>query len=95
MDGYSSQNIFLFHGNGRQWTGPFPDTLISGNTILMLDRETGNLLNTWGANYFIVPQGLTVDRENNVYVTDVGLHQIFKFSHEGKLFSKLDESKYP
>ena len=42
-----------------------------------------------------MPHGLTVDKDNNVWVTDVGLHQIFKFSHEGKLLMKLGEAKIP
>ncbi|MEJ7675025.1 MAG: hypothetical protein WKF59_20570 [Chitinophagaceae bacterium] len=91
----TSQNIFLFHRTGRQWTEPFPDSLISLNTILMLDRETGNVMNSWGANLFIMPHGLTVDKENNVWVTDVALHQIFKFSHDGKLLMKLGVAKIP
>ena len=91
----TNQNIFLFHRTGRHWTEPFPDSLISANTILMLDRETGKVLNSWGANLFIMPHGLTVDKENNVWVTDVALHQIFKFSHEGKLLMKLGVAKTP
>ena len=91
----TSQNIFLFHRTGRQWTEPFPDSFISANTILMLDRETGKILNSWGANFFIMPHGLTVDKENNVWVTDVALHQIFKFNHQGKLLMKLGVAKTP
>ncbi len=59
----NSQNIFLFHRTGRQWTDPFPDSLISSNTILMLDREKGKILNSWGANLFIMPHGLAVEGE--------------------------------
>jgi DNA-binding beta-propeller fold protein YncE len=91
----TSQNIFLFHRNGRQWTEPFPDSLISSTTILMLDRETGKMLNSWGANLFIMPHGLTVDKDNNVWVTDVALQQVFKFSHDGKLLMKLGVAKIP
>lgn len=91
----TSQNIFLFHRNGRQWTEPFPDSLISSNTILMLGRQTGKMINSWGANLFIMPHGLTVDKDNNVWVTDVALHQIFKLSHDGKLLMKLGVAKIP
>jgi peptidylamidoglycolate lyase len=91
----TSGNIFVFHRTGRTWTEPFPDSLISMNTVLMLDKETGKILNSWGANYFIMPHGLTVDKDNNVWLTDVGLHQIFKFSHEGKLLMKLGVAKTP
>jgi peptidylamidoglycolate lyase len=91
----TSQNIFLFHRTGRQWEEPFPDSLISSNTILMLDKETGEILNSWGANLFIMPHGLTVDKENNVWVTDVALHQVFKFNHDGILQFKLGIAKTP
>lgn len=91
----TSGNIFVFHRTGRTWTEPFPDSLISLNTVLMLDKETGKILNSWGANYFIMPHGLTVDNDNNVWLTDVGLHQIFKFTHDGKLLMRLGVAKTP
>ena len=88
-------HIFVFQRTGRRWIEPFPDSLISQNTILELDNETGKIINSWGANYFIMPHGLTVDKYNNIWVTDVGLHQVFKFSHEGKLLMKLGTAKEP
>jgi peptidylamidoglycolate lyase len=42
-----------------------------------------------------MPHGLTVDKQNNIWLTDVGLHQIFKFSHDGKLLMKLGVAKVP
>ena len=91
----TSQNIFIFQRAEREWPliGPMPDTYISSKTILMLDRENGEILNSWGDNLFIMPHGLTVDRNNNIWVTDVGLHQVFKFSHDGKLLIKIGEAK--
>jgi|SRR5664279_432747 len=94
----TSQNIFVFHRPGRRWKlleEEFPDSLISSNTILMIDRNSGKIKNSWGANLFIMPHGLTVDGHNNVWVTDVGLHQVFKFSHEGLLLMKLGVAKIP
>jgi peptidylamidoglycolate lyase len=88
-------HLFVFHRAGRKWTEPFPDSLISNNTILELDNETGKIINAWGANYFIMPHGLTADKENNVWVTDVGLHQVFKFDHDGNLLMKLGVAKMP
>lgn len=84
----SDQHIFVFSRGDRKWTEPFPESLISSNTILELDRNTGKIMNSWGANVFIMPHGLTVDKQNNVWVTDVGLHQVFKFTHDGKLLMK-------
>ncbi|MDE3235284.1 MAG: SMP-30/gluconolactonase/LRE family protein [Bacteroidota bacterium] len=88
-------HIFIFQRTGRKWTNPFPDSLISQNTVFELDPQTGKVIHSWGANYFIMPHGLTVDKDNNVWLTDVGLHQIFKFSHDGKLLMKLGVAKVP
>ena len=91
----TNQNIFVFIRAGRPWIDPIPDSFISAKTILMLDRKSGKILNSWGANLFIMPHGLTVDKDNNIWVTDVGLHQVFKFTHEGKLLMKLGTEKVP
>ncbi len=93
----SNQHIFIFHRGNRQWPllGNMPSTYIQENTILLIDGQSGTIINSWGSNLFIMPHGLTVDKENNVWVTDVGLHQVFKFSHEGKLLLKIGEAKVP
>jgi len=93
----SNQNIFVFHRGDRDWplVGSMPGSYIKSKTILMLERISGKILNRWGDNIFIMPHGLTVDANNNIWVTDVGLHQVFKFTHEGKLLMKLGEAKVP
>jgi peptidylamidoglycolate lyase len=40
-----------------------------------------------------VPHGITVDRENNVWLTDVGLQQVFKFTHDGRRLLTLGEPR--
>ena len=90
-----NQNVVFFQRTDRKWTGPFPDSLISSNTIFIVDKETGKILNSWGANLFIMPHGLTVDNDNNIWVTDVALQQAFKFSHEGQLLMKLGVARTP
>ena len=90
-----NQNVVFFQRTDRKWTGPFPDSLISSNTIFIVDKETGKILYSWGANLFIMPHGLTVDNDNNIWVTDVALQQVFKFSHEGQLLMKLGVAKTP
>src|SRR5829696_7574737 len=70
-----------------------PDKPIQNKTILIFDKDKGKLMDSWGDNLFIMPHGLTVDKDNNIWVTDVGLHQVFKFSHNGKLLMKLGEAK--
>ena len=61
----------------------------------MLDGATGKLLSTWGENRFIMPHGLSVDHQGNLWLTDVGLHQVFKFTPEGKLLLTLGERAVP
>jgi peptidylamidoglycolate lyase len=91
----TSQNIFVFHRADRSWplSNIMPDNFIASKTILVLDRETGKIIDSWGEHFFIMPHGLKVDKQNNVWVTDVGLHQVFKFTHEGKLLLKIGEAK--
>ncbi|XP_035435634.2 peptidyl-alpha-hydroxyglycine alpha-amidating lyase 2-like [Spodoptera frugiperda] len=49
------------------------------DTILVLDPHTGSVLHSWGAYAFYMPHGLTVDHHDNVWVTDVAKHQVFKY----------------
>lgn len=88
-------NLVVFHRAERNWPllGAMPDSPIQRKTIIILDKETGRVINSWGGQLFIMPHGLTVDRDNNIWVTDVGLHQVFKFSYEGKLLLKIGEAK--
>jgi peptidylamidoglycolate lyase len=42
-----------------------------------------------------VSHGLTVDSQDNVWVTDTGLHQVFKFSHNGELLMTVGAKGVP
>ncbi len=88
----SHDHVFVFHRAGREWSDPFPATPIADPTIMVWDATTGELLARWGENRFIMPHGLSVDTEDNIWVTDVGLHQVLKFSHEGKLLLTVGEA---
>lgn len=89
-----NHKIYVFHRASRKWPfiGAMPKTYIKEKTILEIDNESGKILNSWGDNIFIMPHGLTVDSENNIWVTDVGLNQVFKFNQAGKLLIKLGEA---
>lgn len=88
----SDNNIVVFHRAGRPWQYPPPENKIEKNTILTLDNETGEILKNWGADLFLMPHGLEVDHENNIWVTDVGLQQILKFNSDGELLMTLGEA---
>lgn len=94
--GVDAQNrVFVFHRSGRVWTKPFPKDPIAAPTVSVFEGATGRLLSTWGASRFIMPHGLTVDRAGNLWLTDVGLHQVFKCSPSGEVLLTLGEAGVP
>jgi len=85
-------NAVIFHRGDRTWTGqtfnldntygldrnvPIPQA-----TILTVN-SSGHIINSWGQGQFFLPHMITVDKQNNVWVTDVALHQVFKFGPYG------------
>lgn len=66
--------IYLFH------RGEHP--------ILCFDRD-GKFLRSWGDDLIKTAHGLRVDRDDNVWVTDVGAHRVFRFDPSGKLLMAL------
>lgn len=91
----SRNNVFVFHRAGREWTESFPSEPISVSTIEVFDGTSGMLLASWGKDFFIMPHGLTIDESDNVWVTDVGRHQVFKFTHDGRLLLTLGTAGVP
>ena len=72
-------NTFVFRNDVYQLDRNNP---IKQNTILTLDGN-GGIQNEWGSDLFFMPHHLTIDAQNNVWVTDVALHQVFKFPPYG------------
>lgn len=89
----SHGNVFVFHRAGRTW--PDSDVLeltpIAPPTIDVFDGRSGALSTRWGANLFAMPHGLTIDDHDNVWLTDVALQQVYKYSHDGHLLLTLGE----
>lgn len=87
-------NVLVFHRGDHVWDGqtfslnnvylPIKKGPIAENTIIAFDRKTGTISYEWGSGMFFMPHGLTVDAEDNVWVTDVGLHQIMKFAPDNQ-----------
>ncbi|EFN62923.1 Peptidyl-alpha-hydroxyglycine alpha-amidating lyase 1 [Camponotus floridanus] len=86
MDPYG--NVAIFHRGNRIWG---PDTFdnenkfnpkngpIMQNTIILLDKS-GKVILEFGKNMFYLPHGLTIDQSGNYWITDVAMHQVFKFN---------------
>ena len=91
----SNQNLVVFHRGSRSWQTPMPKDKIKENTIIEIDNSSGEIINAWGANMFIMPHGLEIDNENNVWITDVGLHQVIKYDSNGKELMVLGKEFEP
>jgi len=85
-------HVFIFHRPGRGFDTAATEKL-HDPTVLEIDAESGTLLHAWGADMFLVPHGITIDGSNHVFLTDVGLQQVFEFSHDGRLMLALGEPR--
>ena len=68
--------------------------------IFKFDRNTGEILQNFGAGIFVTPHGIHVDDEGNIWVTDFAGngekgHQVHKFSPEGELLMSLGIAGQP
>ncbi|XP_057305603.1 peptidyl-glycine alpha-amidating monooxygenase-like [Hydractinia symbiolongicarpus] len=87
--------VFIFHRGRRVWGGDTFDvrnnirkkyrTPIRERTIIWINRKTGDLIGAGGERMFCMPHGITLDSEGNIWVTDVGAHQVFKLSPKLKI----------
>ncbi|KAL0105963.1 hypothetical protein PUN28_015995 [Cardiocondyla obscurior] len=87
-------NVVIFHRGDRTWNyGTFNDNAeyqenyrgpIRDNTVLTLNPKTGEVVHGWGNQTFYLPHGIHIDPYGNVWLTDIALHQVFKFSASGE-----------
>uniref|UniRef100_A0A6G1SD08 peptidylamidoglycolate lyase n=1 Tax=Aceria tosichella TaxID=561515 RepID=A0A6G1SD08_9ACAR len=93
-------NVIIFHRGSHRWgpstfdandvyvnkdTNPIPE-----ETVVTIDPTQKKVIRAWGSKMFYMPHGLSLDLEgNNLWLTDVAMHQVFKFSVDGS--SKLIE----
>uniref|UniRef100_A0A8C6KU85 Peptidylglycine alpha-amidating monooxygenase n=1 Tax=Nothobranchius furzeri TaxID=105023 RepID=A0A8C6KU85_NOTFU len=90
----SNSNLVIFHRGDHRWgmdsfnnqarylqrsLGP-----IQQSTILAVDPSNGRILKASGRNMFYLPHGITTDKDNNYWVTDVALHQVLKVDSDGR-----------
>ncbi|XP_051794330.1 peptidyl-glycine alpha-amidating monooxygenase A isoform X2 [Acanthochromis polyacanthus] len=90
----SDSNLVIFHRGDHQWGADSFNSLaryqqrslgpIQQSTILVVEPAKGNILKASGRNMFYLPHGITTDKENNYWVTDVALHQVLKVSSDGR-----------
>lgn len=80
--------LHILHRAGRRWGSRTFDrdnkytenrTKIQENTVLVVNGSDGRVVKEWGNNLFSLPHGLAIDQHDDIYITDVALHQVFKF----------------
>lgn len=82
-------NIAIFHRGSRVWDmGSFNSKEefnfknncgpVKEPTIILVDKN-GHEIFHWGDGIFYMPHGLTIDHMGNYWITDVAMHQVFKF----------------
>jgi len=77
----SHSHVFVFHRGDRP--------------IMCFEGATGKLVASWGDGMFATAHGLAVDDKDNVWVTDVDHHQVYKFSHDGVLLMTVGAKDAP
>lgn len=90
----SHNHVFVFHRTAHSTRavqllkddGPIP-----GATVLCFEGDSGALVGLWGGNMFREPHGLSVDKDDNIWLTDRVLNQVYKFTHDGKLLLTVGE----
>lgn len=80
-------NVYVFHRGERVWNGLSFDQYnvfqqknrpIKANCIVVYN-SAGQVIRRFGKDMFFMPHGISVDDNLNVWVTDVGLHQVMRF----------------
>jgi len=89
LDASNSQELYIFGRVDREWRhDSFKNDIfvdkekgpITVDTIGVIDQSTGILTKSFGSGLFYMPHGITVAPSGDVWVTDVALHQVFRFS---------------
>ncbi|XP_050402330.1 peptidyl-glycine alpha-amidating monooxygenase B isoform X1 [Patella vulgata] len=79
--------VYVFHRGSRQWDQYSFDIYnqfqqkndpIKEEAIIVFSKD-GKVLRSFGSKQFFMPHGLAVDKQKNIWVTDVGLHQVLRF----------------
>lgn len=81
----TKNELIVLHRANRPMTDEFPFANIEENTIMHLNLNDGKANLHWGADLFIMPHGLFVDHQNNIWIADIGRHQVLGFTSKGLL----------
>ena len=92
ISSHKNDTLYIFHRGNHIWdhrtfdlnehykhigSGPIPN-----DTVVVVDTKTGKVIKSWGANKFYLPHGISLDKEGNIWLTDVALQQVFRFKKD-------------
>ena len=85
-------NIYIFHRGNKRWDRKYPESteLIKEPAILKYSKA-GKLIDSFGANMFLMPHMITIDHNGNIWAVDVWLQQVVKLDRQGKPLLTLGE----
>jgi peptidylamidoglycolate lyase len=66
-----ASHLLIFHRAGREMERDDHSEKIEENVFIVYDTKKNNVVSTFGNNTFKLPHGLTIDRERNIWTTDV------------------------
>lgn len=64
-------------------------------TPIVIFDKNGKFARSWGEGLIKTAHGLRIDRDGNVWLTDIGTHLVLKFDPEGKLLLTLGKKGEP
>lgn len=89
-------NVYVIHRGGRVWNKKYIDAREPVNsTVILKYSKEGKLIDSLGANVFILTHMVSIDCKKNIWVTDVGLQQVVKLDNNGKFLLSLGERFKP
>ncbi|WIA20351.1 hypothetical protein OEZ85_006182 [Tetradesmus obliquus] len=95
--------LWVLYRGGRVWDADAFDAdfrylfhdPITTDVVVQMHPDTGTVLRRWGSGHFYMPHMISVDRSNNVWVTDPGRQQVLKFSASGELLMEMGQFDSP
>jgi peptidylamidoglycolate lyase len=81
--------LLVFSRADRPWSGGTMREPITRPTLIRLDPATGSVRERFGQERFAIPHGLHADKDGNLWVTDAGLHKVWKLSPAGAVLLEL------
>ncbi|KAF7257574.1 hypothetical protein EG68_05851 [Paragonimus skrjabini miyazakii] len=82
---HRTENLFGSDAFDQNFRFQYENAFVRSDPVLHVNATNWQPKFSWGANLFVLPHGLTVTHKRNseepeaVFITDLALHQVFKF----------------